>query len=135
MALFYQYILLLIKKNIGKSLRSFYYIFCYFYVDTVHIKGNSSGLTLGERRGFTSWAVKMQYNHKMSVAEMRILRWISRNTRKDKIKNVDIRLKIAVAPSDEKIRKSCLRWFGYVQKNANNEPVRKSELIYVEEQK
>ena len=36
----------------------FYYIFRIFYVDTVHIKGNSSGFTLGERYGFTSWAVK-----------------------------------------------------------------------------
>ena len=45
----------------------FYHIFRIFYVDTVHIKGNSSGFTWGERYGFTSWAVKevkRQYNHK-----------------------------------------------------------------------
>lgn len=41
----------------------FYYIFRIFYVDIVHIKGNSSGFSLGERYGFTSWAVKRQYNH------------------------------------------------------------------------
>ena len=92
----------------------FYYIFRIFYVDTVHIKGNSSGFTLGERYGFTSWAVKRQNNHKMSVAEMRVLRWISGNIWKDKIRNEDIRLKIAVAPSDEKMRENLLKWFGHV---------------------
>ena len=92
----------------------FYYIFRIFYVDTVHIKGNSSGFTLGERYGFTSWAVKRQNNHKMSVAEMRVLRWISGNIRKDKIRNEDICLRIVVASSDEKMRENCLRWFGHV---------------------
>ena len=48
---------------------------------------------------------------------------------------MDIRLKIAVAPSDEKMRENHLRWFGHVQRRASNEPVKKSELIYVEEQK
>lgn len=43
----------------------FYYIFhIFFYVDTVHIIGNSSGFTLGERYWFTSWGVKRQYYHK-----------------------------------------------------------------------
>ena len=42
----------------------FIIFFVFFYVDIVHIKGNSSGFTLGERYGFTSWAFKRQYNHK-----------------------------------------------------------------------
>jgi hypothetical protein len=33
----------------------------------------------------------------MSVAEMRMLRYISGNTRKDRIRNEEIRLKIGVA--------------------------------------
>ena len=31
------------------------------------------------------WAIKKQHLHKMSIVEMRILRWIRGNTRKDKI--------------------------------------------------
>ncbi len=34
----------------------------------------------------------------MSVVEMRILRWISKNTSKYKIRNEEIHLKIGVAP-------------------------------------
>ena len=48
------------------------------------------------------------------------------------MENEEIFLKIGVAPIDEKMRESCLRWFGHVQRRVINEPVRKSELIQVE---
>ncbi len=60
--------------------------------------------------GTECWTIKKQTIHKMSVAEMRIFRWISGNTRKDWIQNEEIRLKIGVAHIDKKIRESCLRW-------------------------
>ena len=56
--------------------------------------------------------VKKQHIHEMSITKMRMLRWISGNTEKDRIWNEEICLKIRVAPIDEKMR----RWFGYVQK-------------------
>ena len=61
---------------------------------------------------------------------MRMLRWISGNTRKDKIRNEEIHLKIQVTFIGEKMRESHLRWFGHVQ--AINALMRKSELIQVE---
>ena len=63
---------------------------------------------------------------------MRMLKWISENTRKDKIQNEEIRIKIRVAPINEKMRENHLRWFGHVQRRATNAPVKKSELIQVE---
>jgi hypothetical protein len=45
-----------------------------------------------------------------SVVKMRMLRWVSGNTR---FKNEEIRLKIGVTPIDEKMREDCLRWFGF----------------------
>ena len=41
-----------------------------------------------------SWVVKKQHFHKMNVAEMRILRWIRGNTKKDGIQNEKILSKI-----------------------------------------
>jgi hypothetical protein len=70
--------------------------------------------------------------HKMSVTKMRMLRWISWKTRKDRIQNEEIRMKIGVAPIDEMMRKSQLRWFDHVQMRAITAPVKKSELIQVE---
>jgi hypothetical protein len=43
------------------------------------------------------WATKGQHVQNMSVAEMRMLRWICGHTRKDRIKNDDIRDKLGVA--------------------------------------
>ena len=55
------------------------------------------------------WIVKKKQIHKMSVTEMKILRWINRNTYKDRIQNERIQLKIWVAPIDEKVRGNCLK--------------------------
>ena len=40
------------------------------------------------------WIVKKQHIHKISVAEMRMLRWINRNTQNNRIHNEEILLKI-----------------------------------------
>ncbi len=42
---------------------------------------------------------------------MRMLRWISGNTNKDRIQNEEIHLKIWVTLIDEKMRDNRLRWF------------------------
>ncbi len=63
---------------------------------------------------------------------MRMLRWISVNTRKDQIRSEKIRLKIGVASSDEKMRENCLRCFGHVKRRVINAPVRNIQLIQVE---
>lgn len=51
-------------------------------------------------------ATKKQHIHQMSVIEMGLLIWISGITRKDRIQNEKISLKIGIAPIDEKIRVS-----------------------------
>lgn len=81
--------------------------------------------------GIECWVVKKQYIYRMSVTEIRMLGWISKNKWKDRIWNVKIRLKIGVASINEKMRKSQLRWFDHVQRRATNMPIRNSELIYV----
>jgi hypothetical protein len=49
------------------------------------------------------WATKGQHVQKMSVAEMWMLRWIRGYTRKDRIRNDDIKDKFRVAPIQEKL--------------------------------
>jgi hypothetical protein len=46
--------------------------------------------------GIECWVVKKQLIHRMSVIEMRMLRWISGNRRKNIIRNKEICLKIGV---------------------------------------
>ncbi|CAN6688986.1 unnamed protein product [Malus baccata var. baccata] len=60
--------------------------------------------------GTECWAVKHQHVHKMGVAEMRMLRWMCGHTRKDKIRNEDIRGKVGVAEIEGKMRENRLRF-------------------------
>ena len=47
---------------------------------------------------------------------MKILKWMSRYIRKDKLRNDCIREKVGVALIEEKMTKTRLRWFGHVQR-------------------
>ena len=53
---------------------------------------------------------------KLSVAEMRMLRWMSGFTLRDKMRNEYIRERVGVAPVVDKIRESRLRWFGHINR-------------------
>ncbi|KAM1889548.1 hypothetical protein ACFX13_047518 [Malus domestica] len=77
--------------------------------------------------GTECWAVKHQHVHKMGVAEMRMLRWMCGHTRKDKIRNEDIRGKVGVAGIEGKMRENRLRWFGHVQRRPTDAPIRRGD--------
>ncbi|KAJ0975401.1 hypothetical protein J5N97_017366 [Dioscorea zingiberensis] len=85
--------------------------------------------------GSECWATKVQHMHKMNVAEMRMLRWMSGHTRLDKIRNEHIRQKVHVAPIEDKIREGRLRWFGHVRRRPPGAPVRKCDSLVVEGKK
>ena len=53
--------------------------------------------------GSECWALKRQQEHKMDVAEMTMLRWMSEYTIKDRIQNDYIRERVGVAPISEKM--------------------------------
>ena len=59
---------------------------------------------------------------------MRMLRWMCGNTRRDKVRNEDIRTKIDVASIKEK-RENRLRWFGHVRRRPTDVPVQRVEHI------
>jgi len=60
---------------------------------------------------------------------MRMLRWMCGNTRRDKVRNENIRTKIGVASIEEKMRENYLRWFGHVQRRPTDAPVRRVKRI------
>jgi len=55
------------------------------------------------------WTIKRYHAQKMSVVEMRMFCWMYDNTRRDKVRNEDIRVKIGVAVIEEKMRENRLR--------------------------
>jgi hypothetical protein len=64
----------------------------------------------------------------MSVAEMRILRWICGHTKKDWIRNDDIRDKFGVTPIQEKLIQHRLWWFGHIPRMPPEAPARSDIL-------
>ena len=61
----------------------------------------------------------------MGVAEMRMLRWMCGHTRKDMIRNTNIRERVGVVSIEEKLVENHLRWFGHVQRRPLSAPVRR----------
>jgi len=49
------------------------------------------------------WPTKIRLVQQLSVAEMRMLRWICGHTRMDRVWNDDIRDRLGVAPIEEKL--------------------------------
>ena len=63
------------------------------------------------------------------VVEMRMIRWMCGFTRLDRIRNGVIRSLAEVAPIEEKLRETRLRWFGHVKRRSVAAPVRRCEMI------
>lgn len=77
--------------------------------------------------GTECWAVKHCHDHRMNVAEMRMLRWMCGHTRKDRLRNEVVREKVGVAPIEDKMRENRLRWFGHIRRRPSVAPVRRVE--------
>ena len=82
--------------------------------------------------GAECWPTKRQHIQQMSVAEMRMLRWMCGHTRKDRIRNEVIRDRLGVAPVDEKLVQHRLRWFGHIQRRPPEAPVNSGTLRSME---
>jgi hypothetical protein len=82
--------------------------------------------------GSECWAINYRHVQKMSVVEMKMLRWMCGHTRKDRISNEFIRNRVRVAPIEDKMREARLRWFGHLQRRPLDAPVRRCEKLEAE---
>jgi hypothetical protein len=78
--------------------------------------------------GAECWPTKRRHVHLLSVAEMRMLRWFCGHTRRDRVRNEEIRDRVGVAPIEEKLIQHRLRWFGHVQRRPPEAPVHSGVL-------
>jgi hypothetical protein len=74
--------------------------------------------------GAKCWPTKRRHVQQLSVAKMRMLRWICGYTRRDQVRNDDIRERLGVAPVGEKLMQHHLRWFGHMQRRPAGAPIR-----------
>jgi hypothetical protein len=57
-----------------------------------------------------------------------MLRWCGGHTRRDRVRNDDIRDRVGVTPIEEKLIQHRLRWFGHVQRRPPEAPVHSGVL-------
>jgi len=85
--------------------------------------------------GSECWPLKMTQVQRLIVVEMRMIRWMCSFTRIDRIRNGVIRDLAKVAPIEDKMRETRLRWFDHVKRRSADTPVRRCEMIDIPEGK
>ncbi|KAF3623804.1 Mannosyl-oligosaccharide 1,2-alpha-mannosidase MNS2 [Capsicum annuum] len=79
--------------------------------------------------GAECWSAKNFHIQKLKVAEMRMLHWMCRLTRSDRVRNETVREKVGVAAVEDKMREVRLRWFGRVMRRGTDAPVHRGERL------
>ena len=79
--------------------------------------------------GTECWANKKQNIQKMNVAEMQMLRLMCGKTRKDKVRNKDIRCQVRIAPIEDKLRENRLWWFSHIRRRSRDALVKRMKKI------
>jgi hypothetical protein len=64
-----------------------------------------------------------------------MLRWICDHTRRDQVRNDDIRERLGVAPVEEKLVQHRLRWFGHMQQRPADAPIRNGVIRRIRNKK
>jgi len=75
--------------------------------------------------GSENWSLTTKTESKLQAAEMRMLRLIKGVTRRDRIRNVNIREELQIRPLLEEIERNKLRWFGHVKRMDTEKKPRK----------
>ena len=75
--------------------------------------------------GSECWAMKVTNKRKIATTEIRMLRGILGVSRREHMRNEDIRRILHVSPIDEVMRGGRLRWFGHVQRREANNVTRR----------
>ena len=75
--------------------------------------------------GAETWTTTRGQEARLEVNEMRMLRWMSGVTRRDKIRNEHIRGTTRVAQASKKISEKRLKWYGHVRRMKEEHIVRR----------
>ena len=86
-------------------------------------------IRLALKYGSECWAMKVTNKRKIATTEKRMLRGILGMSRRDHMRNEEIRRILHLSPIDDIMRSGRLRWFGHVQRrDATNVTRRVMEL-------
>jgi len=81
--------------------------------------------------GLECWPLKKTQVQRLMVEDMRMISWMCGFSRIDRIRHEVIRDLAKVAPIEDKMRETRLRWFGHVKRRSVDTPVRRCEMINI----
>ena len=70
--------------------------------------------------GSECWAMKVTNKRTIATSEMRMLRGILGVSRRERMRNEDIRRILHITPTDDVMHSDCNRWFGHIQRRDAN---------------
>ncbi|VDP30657.1 unnamed protein product [Heligmosomoides polygyrus] len=75
-------------------------------------------------RGCECWALGRAQERQVHAAEMRMLRWACGWTRRDRVRNEDVRAVVKTAPILLKVREQRMRWYGHILRSPEDHPTK-----------
>uniref|UniRef100_A0A8D8UV89 Endonuclease-reverse transcriptase n=1 Tax=Cacopsylla melanoneura TaxID=428564 RepID=A0A8D8UV89_9HEMI len=75
--------------------------------------------------GSETWTMRKKDINRMQAAEMKFLRSIAGKTRRDRVRNTDIRRTLKIECLEETMRNRRLRWFGHMKRMSSERLPRK----------
>ena len=78
------------------------------------------------------WPSTLKHDRMLHAMEMRMLRWSLGVTRRDRVRNDDIRGRLGVAPITKKMREARLRWYGHVIRSEENSVAARAMHLHVQ---
>ena len=82
--------------------------------------------------GSETWAMKADQEDQMEKAEMRMIRWMSGSTLKDRRTSRELREQMGLENIRDVLRRARLRWFGHVRRMEDSNNVKKVTELIVE---
>ena len=76
--------------------------------------------------GSETWALKTEGAQKLERAEMRMVRWMSGASLRDRLANSELRRRLGLESISEVVRRRRLRWFGHVVRKEEGDWTRKA---------
>ncbi|VDP34785.1 unnamed protein product [Heligmosomoides polygyrus] len=74
--------------------------------------------------GNECWALGKAQQRQLHAAEIRMLKWACGWTRRDRVRNEDVRAVMKTAPIQLKMREQRLRWYGHILRRPEDHPTR-----------
>ena len=75
--------------------------------------------------GCETWALRVDHEQRLMRTEMRMVRWMSGRSLRERERNDDLRRRMGIESIADIIRSRRLRWFGHVMRREENDWLRR----------